>query len=319
MNRNRTRVALTFEPSSASGLHLAGTAGCTACCTQPPPQPWFAAFSAMAPNGSWVAVHTESLTRNTVVLSSSVAMSGVRHNWGGYPDCSLYNGAGGPDNRSAIAAPPFRRCFFGTFAALPGWSWLSECNPSPDTTWMQPSAPQHEAALPTSAPTDFILMGATLARGQLSDVATSGMFAISTGAPKAGASITVRYPLLCPSGLVVDSVSLSIRYAPLALPSGNFTPATLQVLLANADNRPVVTVATAVELGAKGRGTAYVAPVRVDATGLKAACDAGVGAEPRGQLLLQLVVTNNDRPVAIPIDDRAGGFNVSVGWASSSP
>ena len=34
-------------------------------------------------------------------------------------------------------------------------------------------------------------------------------------------------------------------------------------------------------------------------------------------LAVQFAVTNNDRPVTIPLDDKAGGFGIEVGWAAA--
>ena len=54
--------------------------------------------------------------------------------------------------------------------------------------------------------------------------------------------------------------------------------------------------------------------VRIHAGGLKAACDGGLGGNAHGRLVLQMAITNNDRPVTIPLDDLAGGFRIKVGW-----
>ena len=46
-------------------------------------------------------------------------------------------------------------------------------------------------------------------------------------------------------------------------------------------------------------------------------CDAGLGGEPHGSLLLRLIVSNMDRPVAIALDDLTAGFALSVGWVAA--
>ncbi len=40
-------------------------------------------------------------------LTSSKKVVGLRFDFEGYPQCALYNGVGGPDNHTGIAAPPF--------------------------------------------------------------------------------------------------------------------------------------------------------------------------------------------------------------------
>ena len=64
-------------------------------------------------------------------------------------------------------------------------------------------------------------------------------------------------------------------------------------------------------------GSAYSPPLKISATGLHAPCDGGLGSIPHGSLMVRLAVTNNDRPVAIALDDLAGGFGLSVGWAAA--
>ena len=61
----------------------------------------------------------------------------------------------------------------------------------------------------------------------------------------------------------------------------------------------------------------YSEKVVVGQQGLKASCSAGLGNNPRGRLRLQFAVVNNDRPVTIPLDDLAGGFNIEVGWKAA--
>lgn len=48
-------------------------------------------------------------------------------------------------------------------------------------------------------------------------------------------------------------------------------------------------------------------PIHVAASGLRLAY--------QGRLFVTLKVINHDRNLQIPLDDRAGGWNVSVGWA----
>lgn len=45
----RMRASLTFAPSTAENLHLAGTANCVDCCRLPHSKPWYSAFQIQAP------------------------------------------------------------------------------------------------------------------------------------------------------------------------------------------------------------------------------------------------------------------------------
>jgi hypothetical protein len=113
-------------------------------------------------------------------------------------------------------------------------------------------------------------------------------------------------------------MSFRYRAAPLNASTNN-TAAVLKIALTNNDNRPVAPVAS-VTLGnfsGDANGAGYSEKVVVSQGGLKASCSAGLGNNPRGRLRLQFAVTNNDRPVTIPLDDLAGGFNVEVGWKSA--
>ena len=82
-----TEATLTFAVSTAASLHLSGTAGCVDCCQQPPSKPWYSAFELQAPNGTWIGATNVSVRRNLVSLSAAVPISGVRHGFGGMPDC----------------------------------------------------------------------------------------------------------------------------------------------------------------------------------------------------------------------------------------
>ena len=163
LSPQRTSAALTFSAATAGGLHLAGTGGCTNCCKQPPSQPYYFPFETMAPNGSWIGASVSAVRGHTLILAAAAPISAVRHNWGGYPDCSVYSGVGGPDNRSALAAAPFRRCLYGATADLPAWSYYSDCSPLP-TGRVAFVPPGHVAAVPTAQISDFVLNGITPTR-----------------------------------------------------------------------------------------------------------------------------------------------------------
>ena len=169
----------------------------------------------------------------------------------------------------------------------------------------------------------MLLGGAAVREGNASGPATSGRV-ITTGPQKGTAAVVVRRLLVCPPGYLLDGVSLSIRYAPsdaAPLPA-NYTPATAAVSINNIDTRPMATLGAPVPLDAaftaqpaSGR---YSAPLLLAGRGLRVACDAALGIEPRGGLRVHLTIVNNDRPVAIPLDDLAGGFNLTVDWVRSA-
>lgn len=60
----------------------------------------------------WTRVNFTIEGADTVVADIPLASSddevvGLRYDWEGYPQCALYNGVGGPDDHTGIAAPPF--------------------------------------------------------------------------------------------------------------------------------------------------------------------------------------------------------------------
>jgi len=309
-----TVAVLTFSLSTARGLHLSGTAGCKDCCATPHSQPWYAPFEVQAPNGTWFPATRATVHRNTVTVYSGFAISGVRSGWGGMPDCLLYNGEGGALNHSGLVAPPFRACLHGD-NGLPAWLWFSDCAPRPSAEL----SPAVGGAYQSSGSLGDWLLGQTVVVHGPPDSYSSGT-ALQTGKPGQSASWYSRASIACAgSSQLVDRVELRLRYRaapPNASTTGDM-PATLSVALVNMDTKPVATLASAVPLGNYSSPTGFSSPLRLAATNLNAACDGGLGSNAHGRLLLQFVVTNNERPVTIPIDDLAGGFMIKVGWAKA--
>lgn len=240
----------------------------------------------------------------------------------------LYNGMGGGTNHSGIVAQPFRHCLYGVVGALPSSNWLSDCEVAPITEIVAPTE-TGTATVPSTTRADFIFGTTTVLLGQHSDSSSSGV-ALQSGVPKGAASWASTYLISCdhpdvdgaPKArrLVVDSVAMSFRYRAAPLNSStNNTGAVLKISLTNNDNHPVATVAS-VSLGnfsGDANGSGYSEKVVVSQAGLKARCSSGLGNNPHGRLRLQFAVTNNDRPVTIPLDDLAGGFNVKLGWSAA--
>lgn len=98
-------ATLSFVPGTADGLHLQGAAACTHCCEQPP-------YEVLDANRNWTRVAMAHVRNgDEVVLVTSVGtIYGIRYAWEPRPECSLYNGSGGPDDHSALPAAPLQWC-----------------------------------------------------------------------------------------------------------------------------------------------------------------------------------------------------------------
>lgn len=97
---------LFFFPNTSQGLHLNGSAACTTCCSELP-------FHVLGSDGNWTRVSGATVqSPNKLVFETPVKdILGIRYAWEAYPQCILYNGIGGPDDHTGIAAAPFELCF----------------------------------------------------------------------------------------------------------------------------------------------------------------------------------------------------------------
>ena len=80
--------------------------GSKLCCDESP-------FEVLA-GGQWVRVNY-TLRGETAVLTlpaNTTMPAAARYAWEAWPQCSLYNGAGGPDNHTGIAGTPW--CWDGS-------------------------------------------------------------------------------------------------------------------------------------------------------------------------------------------------------------
>ena len=101
-------ATVSYVVGTAVGLHQAGTADCSLvgtklCCGESP-------FQVLLRNGTWQRTNYSLTAAETVVLSLPAEAArpvGARYAWEPWPLCSLYNGEGGPDDHSGIAATPF--------------------------------------------------------------------------------------------------------------------------------------------------------------------------------------------------------------------
>lgn len=111
-----TGVTITYKGGTAGTLHTAPTPDCDVlgsklCCGESP-------FQVQMPKSKgWSRANFTIGASGTVTLQmpkgfTAGPMIGVRYAWEQWPQCSLYNGKGGPDNHTGIAATPF--CWNGT-------------------------------------------------------------------------------------------------------------------------------------------------------------------------------------------------------------
>jgi len=106
-------IQVSYTSGTADGLHSSGTGDCNLvgsklCCGESP-------FEVMDSKSKWIRTNF-TISGSTVSLQmpagANAATAAVRYAWQQWPQCSLYNGKGGPDNHTGIAATPF--CWNGT-------------------------------------------------------------------------------------------------------------------------------------------------------------------------------------------------------------
>eukprot|EP00211_Chloroparvula_japonica_P005316 CAMPEP_0119136526 /NCGR_PEP_ID=MMETSP1310-20130426/21606_1 /TAXON_ID=464262 /ORGANISM="Genus nov. species nov., Strain RCC2339" /LENGTH=811 /DNA_ID=CAMNT_0007127523 /DNA_START=185 /DNA_END=2620 /DNA_ORIENTATION=- len=112
----KSTVVLNMTFSHASQLHVHGTSSCTTCCYENP-------FEVHLRNGIILKpVYIVHADEGVVELtfSTDVEFTVLTYAFDVYPECMLYNGAGGPDDHAGIPASPF------TFS-LPPPRWTTVC------------------------------------------------------------------------------------------------------------------------------------------------------------------------------------------------
>ena len=165
------RAVLGFVPGTATNLNLNGTGACTSCCDD-------SAFSVMFVDGSWAKAPASIVSGNEVLLNAGKPILGIRLDWEGYPQCALYNGVGGPDSHTAIAASPFQWCPYGTVDGQPDWTRRAQytivstftiqppkCPPPP--RWILPSQAERASQL---AREDAMCSGTNMRSGNLGGI-----------------------------------------------------------------------------------------------------------------------------------------------------
>jgi len=108
---------ITLEFDNADNLHFAGAACCTTCCkTMNGSAVQLRIANASDPTGyTWKRSNVPTVSGPSTVTAvftasdSAVEVSTtlLRFLYEGEPECVLYNGDGGPDNKTAVAASPF--------------------------------------------------------------------------------------------------------------------------------------------------------------------------------------------------------------------
>ena len=290
-----TGAVIGFVPGTASNLNLNGTGACTSCCDD-------SAFSVMLADGSWAKAPASIVSGNEVLLNAGKPILGIRLDWEGYPQCALYNGVGGPDSHTAIAASPFQWCAYGTVDGQPDWS--ASCAVHNRIDIYYPAS-----QVPSTAKMDFTFAGgagfAPLAR---EDAMCSGTN-MRSGNPGGIGYISSKHALVG-SGHKIDRITMAFRYI------AGYTPAkgahknasVVTVLLTDAKGAVLKTLMTTPPLGNYSYDvfTGFSPPIEVD--------KSGIGLKHDGKVYLTLKVVNNERNLQIPMDDLAGGWNVTVGW-----
>lgn len=181
---------------------------------------------------------------------------------------------------------------------------------------VQPPTPYNPegVTLPSTSAADFDLSGGAGITAGKPDSKTAGTSSIRSGNPGDVSLIRVGNGVIG-AGHRIDSVSMSFRYLAGYTPAPNTSKAaaTVRVLLLDGASGTVLKeLLSTPPLGnySWDHFTQYSPPINVSATGLDLANDAPV--------VLALEVTNHDRNLQLPIDDKASGFDARISWAKPS-
>jgi len=294
--RNATAFSATlgFEAGSSDGLHLSGSAACTNCCQTSP-------FEVIGWDRQWTRVPA-TVVGSLVRLTSPSPIVGIRLSWEGYPQCALYNGVGGPDNHTALAAAPFQWCSYGTVGGAGDWE--ASCSTHDPSDVYYPAS-----VLPTSRLADFTYGGAGGIAGKgFRDASCSG-YNLRSGNPGQVGTFT-SHAALHPDGHTIDSFSMRFRYVAgfgCEQPFPCAGASTLSLELTDANGLVLKTIYTSPPLGNASYApfTSY-SPVVVE--------ERGIGLTTTQKVHLTIRVTNNERNLQLALDDLASGFSATFGW-----
>ena len=115
---NCTSILLSFVPGTADGLHSRETPECTKCCNHFP-------FQILSNStGEWIRVDTITIksSQAEILLTTNKIddIVGVRYAHEPYPECAMYNGAGGSDDHLGLPSAPFEWCLVPS--GKPSWT-----------------------------------------------------------------------------------------------------------------------------------------------------------------------------------------------------
>ena len=178
----------------------------------------------------------------------------------------------------------------------------------------QPFDPSGPTTVPSDSSGDFDLQQGASMGGGRGDDESSGAANIRTGNPGGTGLIRIGTGLVG-AGHAIDSIAMQFRY------TAGYTPgagekkqaAVVKVQILDLETSAVLkTIFTSQPLGdySYDHFTQNSPPVVVKATGLSVPTDKPV--------IVALEVANNQRNLQIPVDDRAGGFHLTVTWAATS-
>ena len=174
-----------------------------------------------------------------------------------------------------------------------------------------PYAPEG-AVIPSSKWSDFWLNGGASAANAPADDATSGL-SLRSGNPGGVSTLRVGGGVVAP-GHSISAVALSFRYVAgyTPAPGENKTAPTVRVLLTDEAGVELLELLQTTPLGEYSYDAfeGYSPPIYVHASSLSVPNDALV--------CLVLEVTNNERNLQIPLDDKLGGFGATVSWAPTA-
>ena len=175
-----------------------------------------------------------------------------------------------------------------------------------------PYDPSGEVELPSSTLGDLILSGQAESSHGPADDATSGSN-VRSGGPGGSGTVLVGGGVLAP-GHVIERVALSFRYiagycGSAPCPEG---ASTVTVVLTDASGGVLATLYRSPPLCnySFDNFTQYSPPLHINVTGLSI---------PNDELVrLAIQISNNQRNIQIPVDNKVGGFKVRLGWATTT-
>jgi hypothetical protein len=168
--------------------------------------------------------------------------------------------------------------------------------------------------VPSSSPGDFALFGGAGITGGRADAKTSGASNIRTGGPGGTGLVEIGTGIVSNDGaLVIDSLKMEFRYT--AGYTGGKKASVVSCQLLNMNTRAVLkTIWTSHALGnySWDHGDPNSPPIVIAVDKLAVALPAS--GDP---VIVALSISNNDRNLQIPVDDKGKGFNLQLGFVAA--